>query len=174
MKKKISILTAAFVSVLGLSSCSPDPVEDAWRLREPHISDPAQPGREISIARAQLELPSADSELVFAEADLVNTSLEVTASCRSGNDRIDETLSFRAAHRIPLGSLWPLEFWRKLNGDQLEASVCTFSFLAKTETGSTHTFEIAGLRLKNFATLDAHAAKRKPGEAWTLFCSGFT
>ncbi|MES2963800.1 MAG: hypothetical protein V4760_07895 [Bdellovibrionota bacterium] len=174
MRSNLWILTAAMVSVLGLTSCSPDSNEDPWRLNEPYILDPANPAKKISISGALMELPSAGAELVFSDGDLEGGTIDVVSSCRADQERVDDQQSLHSLHRIPLGSLWPSSLWTRLTPKQLEESVCSFAFVARNSKGSTHAFEISGLRLRGFGTLEPRSAKRVRGENWSLICDGFT
>lgn len=174
MRTNLSLLTMVIVSLLGLTSCSPDAGEDGWKLREPHVSEPDRPDRPLSMAAALLERPSARAELVFEDGDLADSTLEVTSICTGKGEKVTERQVFTGLHRLPLGSLWPQPMWKKLKEAELEDSVCTFEFVARNSRGSTHSFDFSGLRLRSFATFDAANAVRATGESWSLICDGFT
>lgn len=149
MLNRAQVVFVCLVPVLGLFSCSKD--KDEWTLNEPMIvsSGETEP---MGVSQASRRAFSSDAHLVFEDGAW--SSLDVVAVCDLAGQFYEEQLTTTFRREIPLKSLWPASLLKNSNNAQLVQSQCDLRFVARTENGSSHDFELKRVHLLNFAATD--------------------
>lgn len=148
MRLNLILSALGLLSVFGLFSCSSDKPKDSWNLTEPRIEAPGMAA--LPVSQSSHKTFSGESQIVFLDADISGTTLEIDSQCSSELGITHQNLIVKNLSKIQLKSFWPLELFLNMSEEKLRKSSCSLTFRMTTESGSTHVFELSNIRLSDF------------------------